>query len=69
MSTGSGEHPHLVHGSTCVLAPGMTTSNVPGIDLPGSFGVRIEAIVAIIPEGPEVFGPMVECIEEPFGPG
>ncbi|MCA9653351.1 MAG: hypothetical protein KC501_25780 [Myxococcales bacterium] len=47
----------------------MTTSNVPGIDLPGSFGVRIEAIVAIIPEGPEVFGPMVERIEEPFGPG
>ena len=32
----------------------MTTSNVPGIDLPGSFGVRIEDMVLIGPDGAEV---------------
>lgn len=60
------EHPYLVRGSKRVLAPGMTMSDEPGIYVPGRFGVRIEDIVAVTEDGHEVFGPMVESLDEPL---
>jgi Xaa-Pro dipeptidase len=51
------EPPYLVRGNELVLATGMTMSNEPGIYVPGQFGIRIEDIVAVGAEGPEVFGP------------
>ncbi len=47
------EHPYIVEGNETVLEPGMTFSIEPGIYLPGRFGMRIEDIVAVTPDGVE----------------
>jgi Xaa-Pro dipeptidase len=61
------EEPYLVRGNQLALAPGMTFSNEPGIYVPGSLGVRLEDIVAVTAEGPEVFGPRPTSLDDPFG--
>ena len=45
------EHPYLVRGNQETLEPGMAFSIEPGIYLPGRFGVRIEDIAVIDPDG------------------
>jgi Xaa-Pro dipeptidase len=50
------EDPYFDGGSVVALEPGMTLSNEPGLYFPGRFGVRIEDIVAITPEGADHFG-------------
>ena len=45
------EPPYLVEGETLPVRPGMCFSIEPGIYLPGRFGVRIEDIVTVMPEG------------------
>jgi Xaa-Pro aminopeptidase len=45
------EPPYMVEGETQILHPGMCFSIEPGIYLPGRFGVRIEDIVTVTPEG------------------
>jgi D-alanyl-D-alanine dipeptidase len=45
------EPPYLVAGNTAPLEEGMTFSVEPGIYLPGRFGVRLEVIVAVGPDG------------------
>jgi Xaa-Pro aminopeptidase len=45
------EHPYLVEGDHHVLEPGNAFSIEPGIYLPGKFGVRIEDIAVIAPDG------------------
>ncbi len=45
------EHPYLVAGNDRILEAGMTFSVEPGIYIPGRFGMRIEDIVALTPEG------------------
>ena len=45
------EPPYLVEGEAQILHPGMCFSIEPGIYLPGRFGVRIEDIVTVIPNG------------------
>jgi Xaa-Pro aminopeptidase len=45
------EHPYLVRGNHESLEPGMAFSIEPGIYLPGRFGVRIEDIAVIGPDG------------------
>jgi D-alanyl-D-alanine dipeptidase len=45
------EHPYLVRGNRERLEPGMAFSIEPGIYLPGRFGVRIEDIAVIDPDG------------------
>jgi D-alanyl-D-alanine dipeptidase len=47
------EPPYLVEGDATILEPGMTFSVEPGIYLEGRFGVRIEDIVAVSPDGVE----------------
>ncbi|MCC6727985.1 MAG: aminopeptidase P family protein [Chthonomonadales bacterium] len=45
------EPPYIVAGNTQALRPGMCFSDEPGIYLPGRFGVRIENILTITPDG------------------
>jgi hypothetical protein len=45
------EHPYLVRGSRVVLQPGMTFSNEPGIYVKDDYGLRLEDIIVIEPEG------------------
>ena len=45
------EPPYMVEGETQLLQPGMCFSIEPGIYLPGRFGVRIEDIVTVVPDG------------------
>jgi len=48
------EAPWIVEGDTTVLAPGMAFSVEPGIYIEGRFGMRIEDIVVVTPEGVDV---------------
>jgi Xaa-Pro aminopeptidase len=45
------EPPYLVAGERLALEPGMCFSVEPGVYLPGRFGVRIEDVVAVTPDG------------------
>jgi Xaa-Pro dipeptidase len=45
------EHPYIVEGNDLALDVGMTFSIEPGIYVPDRFGMRIEDIVAVAPEG------------------
>ena len=45
------EPPYLVEGETRPLVPGMCFSIEPGVYLAGRFGVRIEDIVTVTPDG------------------
>jgi D-alanyl-D-alanine dipeptidase len=47
------EPPYIIEGNETVLEPGMTFSVEPGIYLEGTFGVRIEDIVAVTADGVE----------------
>lgn len=60
------EHPYLVRDNALRLEPGMTMSNEPGIYVPGSYGVRIEDIVAVTEDGVERFGPPIGPWDDPF---
>lgn len=45
------ESPYMIEGNDVPLAPGNVFSVEPGIYLPGKFGVRIENLVAVRPDG------------------
>ena len=49
------EPPYMTSTSQTVLEPGMVFSIEPGIYLPGRFGIRLEDIVILRDDGPEVF--------------
>ena len=51
------EWPYLVRGSEIILEPGMTFSDEPGIYQYGKFGIRLEDIMAITPNGAEMMTP------------
>lgn len=48
------EPPYMVAGSETVLEEGMVFSIEPGIYMPGRFGVRLEEIVILRTDGPEI---------------
>lgn len=48
------EPPFITVSSQSVLQPGMVFSIEPGVYLPGRFGIRLEDIVVLIEDGPEV---------------
>jgi Xaa-Pro dipeptidase len=60
------EWPYLVRGNATRLAAGMTTSNEPGIYLPGEFGVRLEDDMHVTESGAELLTPQSRSLEEPF---
>jgi Xaa-Pro aminopeptidase len=47
------EHPYIVAGNELRLEPGMAFSVEPGLYAPGRWGMRIEDIVAVTPDGVE----------------
>ncbi len=49
------EQPYLTSVSETVLQEGMVFSIEPGIYLPGRFGIRLEDIVILRSDGPEIF--------------
>lgn len=49
------EQPYLTSVSETVLDKGMVFSIEPGIYLPGRFGIRLEEIVILREDGPEIF--------------
>lgn len=61
------EPPYLVRDAEHRLEPGNTMSDEPGLYLPGEFGIRLEDIVAVTEDGAEVFGPLAESLDRPFG--
>jgi Xaa-Pro dipeptidase len=60
------EWPYLVRGNRTPLEEGMTTSNEPGIYIPGEFGIRLEDDMHITAYGAELFTPRSRSLEEPF---
>ena len=60
------EWPYLVRGNTLPLQASMTTSDEPGIYIPGEFGVRLEDDMHVTESGAELFTPTSPSLEEPF---
>ena len=60
------EWPYLVRGNLTKLQAGMTTSNEPGIYIPGEFGVRLEDDMHITEDGAELFTRQSPSLEQPF---
>lgn len=61
------EDPYLVRENGELLRATMTMSDEPGIYIPGELGVRLEDIIAVTDDEPEVFGPRAGSIDAPFG--
>lgn len=61
------EWPYLVRGNTIKLQPNITTSNEPGIYIPGEFGIRLEDDMHVTENGAELFTPQSPSLEDPFG--
>jgi Xaa-Pro dipeptidase len=47
----------------------MTTSNEPGIYIPGEFGVRLEDDMHVTEDGAALLTPPSPSLEDPFGSG
>ncbi|HCH31794.1 MAG TPA: peptidase M24 [Oceanospirillaceae bacterium] len=56
------EPPYITATSEVVLEEGMVFSIEPGIYLPGRFGIRLEEIVYLRPDGPEVFSELTRRV-------
>ena len=61
------EWPYLVRGNAAKVKPNITTSNEPGIYIPGEFGVRLEDDMHITENGAELFTAQSPSLEDPFG--
>jgi len=61
------EWPYLVRGNTTKLQANVTTSNEPGIYIPGEFGIRLEDDMHVTEDGAELFTPQSPSLEQPFG--
>lgn len=46
------EHPYMTAGNRDLIRPGYVFSDEPGIYIPGKYGVRIEDILYVTPQGP-----------------
>ncbi len=61
------EWPYLVRGNHTPLQTNMTTSDEPGIYIPGEFGIRLEDDMHVTEKGAELFTPQSPSLEDPFG--
>lgn len=61
------EWPYLVRGNTMKLQANITTSNEPGIYIPGEFGVRLEDDMHVLENGADLFTSQSPSLEQPFG--
>jgi len=61
------EWPYLVRGNTTRLQANMTTSDEPGIYIPGEFGIRLEDDMHVTDNGAELFTPQSPSLDDPFG--
>jgi Xaa-Pro dipeptidase len=61
------EWPYLVKGNVTRLQANITTSNEPGIYIPGEFGIRLEDDMHVTENGAELFTPQSPSLESPFG--
>jgi Xaa-Pro dipeptidase len=61
------EWTYLVRGNKAKLEAGMTFSDEPGIYIPGEFGIRLEDIMVITPNGAELMTGQAPSLEHPFG--
>lgn len=59
------EPPNLMRADRTPLAAGMCFSNEPGIYIPGEFGVRMEDIWHMTEQGPRLFTPLAQSIDDP----
>jgi Xaa-Pro dipeptidase len=59
------ENPYLVRNDTTPLAAGMCFSDEPGIYIPGEFGIRLEDCWHMTDEGPKLFTPLAQSIDQP----
>ncbi len=57
---------YLVEDSATMLEPGMVFSNEPGIYIYGQFGIRLEDIMLITEDGPELYTPQAATPTHPF---
>jgi Xaa-Pro dipeptidase len=61
------EWPYLVRGNPTKLQANVTTSDEPGIYIPGEFGIRLEDDLHVTETGAELFTPQSPSLEDPFG--
>jgi Xaa-Pro dipeptidase len=61
------EWPYLVRGNKTRLQANVTTSDEPGIYIPGEFGIRLEDDMHVTENGAELFTPQSPSVEDPFG--
>jgi len=61
------EWPYLVRGNPTKLQANVTTSNEPGIYVPGEFGIRLEDDMHVTEDSAELFTPQSPSLEQPFG--
>jgi Xaa-Pro dipeptidase len=61
------EWPYLVRGNRTLLQANVTSSNEPGIYIPGEFGIRLEDDMHVTESGAELFTPQSPSLEDPFG--
>lgn len=57
------EQPYITSVSQTVLEPGMVFSIEPGIYLPGRFGIRLEDIVILRDDGPEILSQLPRTLK------
>ncbi|MGH8243131.1 MAG: M24 family metallopeptidase [Steroidobacteraceae bacterium] len=60
------EPPNLMRADRTPLAAGMCFSDEPGIYIPGEFGVRMEDCWHMTAQGPKLFTPLAESIDDPI---
>jgi Xaa-Pro dipeptidase len=60
------EWPYLVRGNKTKLQADVTTSDEPGIYIPGEFGIRLEDDMHVTENGAELFTPQSPSLEDPF---
>lgn len=60
------EPPNLMRADRTAIEAGMCFSDEPGIYIPGEFGIRMEDCWTMTEQGPKLFTPLANSIDEPI---